>query len=241
MAISAAFTVNAVANPAAHAVAYGATVACTLTSLTGVNSVTWEILAVSHSSMTAPTIVTSGALGSTATYTQVADPGDGGGRSLLIRCTARDSVGNIVRQSAVIGSAATLPIVPFVPGETTERSSTQGWAGLNSLLVGTGVNAANLTDAIQTINVGTAGHYTLPAATLTANRNKTLGTTGATTGATITIRRYDVGAFTVPVINGGGGAGTIFTFPVSVRVEASFRYDGTNWALVGWSPLGAIS
>jgi hypothetical protein len=47
------------------------------------------------------------------------------------------------------------------------------------------------------------------------------------------IVRLDVGAWTVAVVNGGTGAGTLITMPVSVRYWAEFYFDGTDWLLIG--------
>jgi hypothetical protein len=95
-----------------------------------------------------------------------------------------------------------------------------------------GVASANLTDADSTISVSDGNQFVLPPATLSTNRTKTLGTSGspATTEA-ITIVRRDVTANTLAVVNGGGGGGTLYTFPVSVKRQATFAFDGTNWYL----------
>ncbi len=101
----------------------------------------------------------------------------------------------------------------------------------------TGAMGAALTDASPTINIGDGGRRVLPASTLSANRTITLGTTSAVLGNVIEITRLDVGAFTVAVVNGGAGAGTLMTFAVSAREYASFRFDGTNWQLGDRRPL----
>ena len=95
----------------------------------------------------------------------------------------------------------------------------------------TGAMGAALTDASPTIQIGDGGRRVLPASTLTANRTITLGTTSAVAGNIIEIARLDVEAFTVAVVNGGAGAGTLMTFAVSAREYAKFKFDGTNWAL----------
>jgi hypothetical protein len=129
MALSAAFTVNGIANPDTHAVDYGATVTCALQSITGVNSIVWEILAVSHPGVSAPAITRSGTPnGQTATFNMVSDGGDGQGRSVLVRCTVTDSTGRRARESAIVGVPNLIGQVPICPGEETERSSTHGWA-----------------------------------------------------------------------------------------------------------------
>ncbi len=94
-----------------------------------------------------------------------------------------------------------------------------------------------LTNADQTLQPATdkASRYR-QVTTLTANRSKTLGTTSAFLGQTVFIQREDTGAFTLSVINGGAGAGTLFTFEASPTEKqlAAFQFDGTNWALVGF-------
>lgn len=94
--------------------------------------------------------------------------------------------------------------------------------------------APDLTDANQTITISGGSLYTLQTGVLTTTRNKTLGTSGASAGIRLRVRRWDTSANTVPVINGGAGAGTIFTFQASQSIEADFKYDGTNWALDGY-------
>lgn len=91
--------------------------------------------------------------------------------------------------------------------------------------------AVALTDAPETLTVGGGTWYRLPAATLSATRAKTLGTTGAVAGDQIEITRLDATANTMTVVNGGSGAGTLFTFPVSKIGSAVFQFDGTDWAL----------
>lgn len=96
------------------------------------------------------------------------------------------------------------------------------------LFIGT-VGAA-LTDADQTLQIGEGVHRSQETA-LTVNRSKTLGTTGASLGHIIWIHRLEAAAFTLAVINGGVGAGTLLTMPVSERHSAAFRFDGTDWVL----------
>jgi hypothetical protein len=88
-----------------------------------------------------------------------------------------------------------------------------------------------LADGNQTIHVSGGFHRTLPAATLTGNITITLGTTNAREGYPIELLRRDVGAYTVAIVNGGAGAGTLTTFPVSSRALFRGRFDGTNWVM----------
>jgi hypothetical protein len=89
----------------------------------------------------------------------------------------------------------------------------------------------DLVDGNATIQVGGNRWRTLPAATLTQNSTLTLGTTNAQAGHWLDITRLDIGAFTYAIANGGAGAGTLITFPVSTRYCARCQFDGTNWKL----------
>lgn len=91
---------------------------------------------------------------------------------------------------------------------------------------------ADLTDAAVTITIAQGRWRVLPAAILSANRIITLGTTGAAAGDRIEITRLDAGAFTLAFVNGGAGAGTLVTLPVSKVNFARFYFDGTNWLLM---------
>lgn len=96
--------------------------------------------------------------------------------------------------------------------------------------IAVGVAGAALTDADQTLQIGEGVHRVQQTA-LTANRQKTLGTTGAAAGHVLELHRTDGATFTLAVINGGPGAGTLLTYPSGERHSAVFRFDGTNWAL----------
>lgn len=71
----------------------------------------------------------------------------------------------------------------------------------------------------------------VPPATLTANRTLTLDPTGYAAGEKVKITRLGTEAFTLAVVNGGPGAGTLVTLPVSKVAFAQFGFDGTNFAL----------
>ena len=88
----------------------------------------------------------------------------------------------------------------------------------------------NLTDtSTQTIQVSGGGWRKLP--TLGQGGTLTLSTTGAVAGDQIEITRTDTSAFTYAIVNGGGGAGTLYTMAASKIGCAKFQFDGTNWAL----------
>jgi len=102
---------------------------------------------------------------------------------------------------------------------------------------------ANLGDADATIQPFTdkASRYDLPVATLTANRTVTLGTTNVITNTKVSITRRDATNKTLAIVNGGAGAGTKYTFlasPTTVE-RVTFRFDGTNWAMVDFEYVEA--
>lgn len=96
---------------------------------------------------------------------------------------------------------------------------------------------ATLTDASVSVTTSTGSELTLPAATLTANRTITINAGSAAAGEVLRIIRRDATAFTLAIVNGGVGGGTMYTFPVSVARVADFQWDGTNWALAGHSRI----
>lgn len=89
----------------------------------------------------------------------------------------------------------------------------------------------DLTDGNQTIHVSGGFHRILPAATLTGNITITLGTTNAREGYPIEILRRDVGAYTVAIVNGGTGGGTLTTLPVSARSLFRGVYQSGAWVM----------
>lgn len=91
--------------------------------------------------------------------------------------------------------------------------------------------AATLTDAAATVDLGDGRFFRLPAGTLTANRALTLDDEGANLGDQIEVLRLDVENFTYAVVNGGPGAGTIYTFAAQAIGYARFYFNGTNWEL----------
>lgn len=90
---------------------------------------------------------------------------------------------------------------------------------------------AALGDADATITVAQGKWRTIPAATLTAARALTLSAAGVAAGETIEITRLGTEAFAVAIINGGPGAGTIFSLVASKQGSVCAQFDGTNWKL----------
>lgn len=114
-------------------------------------------------------------------------------------------------------------------GTTVIGTNGQGTLG-RWLLVREPIQGADLTDtAAQAIVVADDFWRVLPAIPITQNITLTLGTTNAEEGDVITLTRLDVAAFTVAIVNGGPGAGTLVTFPVSAQASGDFYFDGTNW------------
>ncbi len=127
MTISAAFTIEGASNPAAHAVAYGTTVDLAIVSSAGLDSVEFSIIGASKSGTTFPTLTEAGSpLGSTASFAMPSDPGDGLGRSFLIKCVARSQYETAVSYG-VVGAVNTDGILPVAVGEELTRDTTYGW------------------------------------------------------------------------------------------------------------------
>jgi hypothetical protein len=102
----------------------------------------------------------------------------------------------------------------------------------------TGAMGASLADEDATITVAQGQRRAMPASTMSANRSLTLSDSGAVAGDTIELARLDTTAFTLAVINGGAGAGTLITMPVSVGLYTKYTFGGTNWTLTERRLLG---
>jgi len=96
-------------------------------------------------------------------------------------------------------------------------------------LVRNPVQGTDLTDADQSLTVGENFFRVLPAASpLTAAREKTLSTVNAEAGDIIHVLRLGLGAFTMDIVNGGPGAGTLFSLPASQSRWAQYHYKKKN-------------
>lgn len=151
---------------------------------------------------------------------------------ITVTSTAISQLVEAIRQTPKVDATVPAPAL----GLTTYFSDTLSqWAGKDPsdrvwpLLTGT--MGAALTNADATVTIGGGGRRVLPDATLTANRTVTLGTSNAVLGDVIEIVRLDTEAFTLAIVNGGAGAGTLLTFAVGAMLYAKFRFDGSNWAL----------
>ncbi len=92
-----------------------------------------------------------------------------------------------------------------------------------------------LTDADEAAVLVSAGYWRT-CATLSAARVKTISATGAVAGDVMTITRTSVDAFTLEIVNGGAGAGSLITLPASKRGFADIQFDGHDWALKRCAP-----
>jgi hypothetical protein len=146
MPLSAEFSVDGNSDVEAIEVAYGATV--TLAALSQeFNRIEWSVASTSKSDMVAPTITRTGTPnGVTATFPQVADPGDGLGRSLVVKCTQYDSQGNASVAYRVIGTVNSQGHVPFCADEWNYRNATHGWTELMNLVLNASGGGGGVTD-----------------------------------------------------------------------------------------------
>lgn len=114
------------------------------------------------------------------------------------------------------------------------ESGLAGVAGIglqNTQTFGTNVpNAASTT--VQ--RVGRTSRYLVPV--IGQNTTVTLGTTGAVYGDVVRVVRTDASAFTLAIVNGGAGAGTLCTLLASKVGFAEAFFDGTNWLFDGAAP-----
>ena len=138
--------------------------------------------------------------------------------------------------------AGTVPLLPNTADGKIYTFMGGAWRYVQTdLTTDLAVNLLNaaLTDANAGLAVGTASEFTAAPALLTATRTLTLSTTGATTGENIRIVRHDVSAHQLVIVNGGVGAGTLYTFPNSQARVADFTFSGTDWILGGHSQLAS--
>ena len=129
----------------------------------------------------------------------------------------------------------------WVPGSTTADDnvtslSHQGGTVGRWILIRVDIKGDDLTDAAE--NIGVGGKFKrVQSATLTASRIKTLVTTNAEAGDIIRILRLDSGAFTMVIVNGGSGGGTLFTLPAGEQWFADSYFNGTDWEVHGAGKL----
>lgn len=103
----------------------------------------------------------------------------------------------------------------------------------NASLIGFQVVSTLLLDANATLLCTTASEFLLATSTLTANRTVTISATGAVVGEAIRIIRLDKTAYTLTVVNGGTGGGTLITLAAGLARVADFSFNGTDYSLSG--------
>jgi hypothetical protein len=176
MTISAAFTIEGAANPAAHTVAYGATVDLAIVSASGLDSVAFSIIGVSKSDQAIPALTEAGSpIGSTATFTMPADPSDGLGRSFLIQCFVRSGRETAVSYG-IVGAVNGNGVLPLAAGEELARGAYGYIDELNQALA---PNA--LITALPAASISAAGYTVL---------TKTTTGTGAVNGLTLGTNQF---------------------------------------------------
>lgn len=128
------------------------------------------------------------------------------------------------------------------PGEALEwqydATSAGRWVPIFAAGNGFRRASANLTDADQTLTYAGGVEYQQAHGSLTATRNKALGSSGAPAHPFIaTIRRFDRSANALNIRNLTTGGTILFTFAANTPGEADFRWDGsTNYAFSGFKP-----
>ena len=89
---------------------------------------------------------------------------------------------------------------------------------------------ADIVNADTTITVGD-GAWRRIVGPVTANRTMTLSATNAAAGDVVELTRTDTAAFTVAIVNGGPGAGTLYMMPSGSAANVRACFDGANWLL----------
>ncbi|HEU4544341.1 MAG TPA: glycosyl hydrolase family 28-related protein [Jiangellaceae bacterium] len=134
-----------------HAVAYGATVDLAIQSISGIDTIAWSIVSSSKSNQAIPTITPAGTpSGATASFPMPSDPGDGLGRSFLVKLhvTGQGTSATVYR---VVGAVNAGGIGPVCLGEQSYRDATYGWTdAFNAALAVIGLQIGAASDAGDT-------------------------------------------------------------------------------------------
>lgn len=217
MTLSAEFSVESSTAIQAHSVAYGTTVDLAALSLS-FRTIAWEITSSSKSGTTTPTITLAGTpTGATASFPQVADPGDGLGRSWIVKCTQTDSQGNQAVAYRVVGTVNSQGYVPIAADEENYRSLTHGWCEvINQMLATAGGGGVSAHSGLTGLTTGDDHtQYELAARTL-------VNYTGAASTAVLTDARK--------FITTSHGSANTFTIPPnsSVAFATATLLGGVN-------------
>ena len=99
------------------------------------------------------------------------------------------------------------------------------------------LNGTAMTDTStqSVVALGRQTRYAFASATMSQNDTVTLSTTGAVVGDVVKLVKNSVSAFTLAVVNGGAGTGTLCTLVASKLGWAQAYFDGTNWIFDGCS------
>lgn len=153
----------------------------------------------------------------------------------LTASLAKDRVDGQVVTLLVDYSQWTWKAADATPADSNHIAPTDVGVGngrwVSEALAPGGLAGPALTDAAATITVAQGKWRTLPAATLTAGRILTLGTTGAVAGDQIEITRLDATANTYTIVDGGSGTPTIFTMAASKLGYVRAQFDGAHWVV----------
>lgn len=188
MSLSAEFSVEGSSVVQGHTVAYGATVDLVALS-TEFRTIAWAIVGGSKSGTTTPTITLAGTpTGATASFPQVADPGDGLGRTWIVRCTQTDSQGNQDVRYRVVGTVNSQSRLPIAVGEETYRDAVYGWtevinSGLNAT-AGAGTAAIDWKESVRFATTAALDASTRAGNVRTANANGAFPVVDGVTAAT---------------------------------------------------------
>jgi hypothetical protein len=237
--LDANFSVEGSSAIQAHAVAYGATVDLAALSLS-YQTITWEIVSSSKSGSAAPAITPGGTpVGATASFTQVSDPGDGLGRSWVIKCTQTDAQGNADVRYRVVGTANANGKLPICADEGAYRDATHGWSQeFNELLAtasgGSGFTVSGSPSAGDVVKYnGSAAVWAgLDAFEITSFSTTTLVETSQTITPAFTSAQNRTPTSLVLTNNANGESKSVVATPTSFSTSISVQRTTPNQTYV---------
>lgn len=143
--------------------------------------------------------------------------------------------GDILLSNVGAGWVHFLSYTDLAKADFTDLTGSNWSLGNRIATVGNPRAGSKLTNADVIIAPGTdkCSLYELPSGTLTGNHQVTVQVTSMLAGQVVCIRIRDVSANTYAVINGGPGAGTLFTKPASpgAVIDVWVKFDGANMVL----------
>lgn len=129
-------------------------------------------------------------------------------------------------------------LLEAAPRAGTELGQAPVWNGSGFSLIG--IESYELSDADETVDSSQGSRFVLAVA-LTGNIEITLDPSSYEEGEIVYIERQSADAFTVAIVNGGPGGGTLYTMPASKRRSVAVRFDGTNFAELTITRLTAVA